>query len=74
MPYARIKLRVLTEHRAMRKAGLRPVRMWAPDSRAPDFAQECARQSQLVNLTDADDVDTQTLLAHNLGNIEGWTA
>jgi len=30
----------------MRKAGLRLVQFWVPDTRAPGFAAECRRQSQ----------------------------
>ncbi|MDQ2802510.1 MAG: antitoxin MazE family protein [Pseudomonadota bacterium] len=29
-------------------AGLRPVQIWVPDTRAAGFAEECARQSRLV--------------------------
>lgn len=30
----------------MRRAGLRLVQFWVPDSRIPGFADECRRQSQ----------------------------
>ena len=34
------------KHRAgLRAAGLRPVQIWVPDTRRPDFADECRRQS-----------------------------
>jgi Protein of unknown function (DUF3018) len=72
MTCAHIKPRVQTLHRAMRKAGLRPMQIWVPDSRKPDFAAECARQSQLVNLTDADGRGIQALLDRSLYDIEGW--
>lgn len=29
----------------MRKAGLRPVTIWVPDTRRAGFAEECRRQS-----------------------------
>jgi len=29
----------------MRRAGLRLVQLWVPDTRAPGFAEECRRQS-----------------------------
>lgn len=32
----------------MRLAGLRPVQIWLPDTRAPGFAAECKRQSLLL--------------------------
>jgi len=30
----------------LRKAGLRPVQIWVPDSRRPGFAEQCRRQSR----------------------------
>jgi hypothetical protein len=36
-------------HRArLRKAGLRPVQIWVPDVRSPQFAWEAHRQSRAV--------------------------
>jgi hypothetical protein len=32
----------------MRRQGMRLVQFWAPDTRAPGFADECRRQSALV--------------------------
>jgi hypothetical protein len=32
----------------MRAAGLRPVQIWAPDSRDPEFAEKCHRQARAV--------------------------
>lgn len=32
----------------MRKAGLRPIQIWVPDTRSPVFAKECRRQSALL--------------------------
>lgn len=29
----------------LRAAGLRPIQLWVPDTRAPGFAAECRRQS-----------------------------
>lgn len=46
--------RVHKRRNAMRDAGLRPVQIWVPDTRSPDFARECARQSQLVSQIDSD--------------------
>jgi hypothetical protein len=37
------------EHRErLRAQGLRPIQIWVPDTRSPDFAAEAARQSRLV--------------------------
>ena len=32
----------------MRAAGLRPVQIWVPDTRAPEFAEACRRQARAV--------------------------
>ena len=32
----------------LRKQGLRPIQLWVPDTRSPDFAAEAHRQSLLV--------------------------
>ena len=47
--------RVERRRAKLRAAGLRPVQIWVPDSRAPGFAEECRRQSRLVrdSATDA---------------------
>ena len=37
------------KHRvALREAGLRPLQIWVPDTRAAGFADECRRQSMLL--------------------------
>ena len=33
----------------LRAAGLRPVQIWVPDTRAPGFTAECQRQARRVN-------------------------
>jgi hypothetical protein len=42
----------------LRKAGLRPIQIWVPDTRAPGFAEECLRQSRAV----ADGEDEREML------------
>ncbi|MDO8274516.1 MAG: antitoxin MazE family protein, partial [Serpentinimonas sp.] len=37
--------RVQKYREGLRRAGLRPVQIWVPDTRAPGFAPECQRQS-----------------------------
>lgn len=48
-------LQVARARNKLRAAGLRPVQIWVPDTRAPGFAAECARQSRLVAEADARD-------------------
>ena len=37
-----------TYRQRMRAAGLRPVQIWVPDTRAPGFAETCQRQAAAV--------------------------
>ena len=48
--------RVQKHRDGLRKAGLRPIQIWVPDTRRPDFAEQCRRQSRLVG--EADRADT----------------
>jgi hypothetical protein len=42
--------RRVREHRArLREQGMRPVQIWVPDVRAPEFAEEAHRQSRAVS-------------------------
>jgi hypothetical protein len=54
-------------------AGLRPVQIWVPDTRRPDFAQECRRQCMLVAGADGADRATQQLMDEALADLDGWT-
>lgn len=46
------KQRVQKRRDALRAAGLRPVQIWVPDTRAPGFAAEARRQSAVVGASD----------------------
>lgn len=50
-----VAARVQKRRDALRKAGLRPVQIWAPDTRRRGFAAECRRQSELVAEADRND-------------------
>ena len=40
----------VSAHRArLRKQGLRPIQIWVPDTRQPNFGVEAARQSKLIS-------------------------
>ena len=41
--------RVQKRRAALRKAGLRPIQLWVPDTRSPSFAKECRGQSSLLS-------------------------
>jgi hypothetical protein len=40
--------RLRRRHDKLREQGMRPVQIWIPDTRAPGFAAEAARQGSLV--------------------------
>jgi len=40
--------RVARRRAKLRAAGLRPVQLWVPDTRAVQFVEECRRQSRLI--------------------------
>ena len=67
-----VNARVQKHRDALRMAGLRPVQIWVPDTRRPDFAQECRRQSRLAAQADATDVELQRHMDEALGDVEGW--
>ncbi|MCX8086561.1 MAG: antitoxin MazE family protein [Rhodocyclaceae bacterium] len=66
-------LRVRRHRDALRKAGLRPIQIWVPDTRRPGFAEECHRQSLLVAQADRDDTEMQRFMDEALADVVGWT-
>ena len=44
--------RMMSYRQRMRAAGLRPVQIWAPDSRTPEFAQKARRQARAIAASD----------------------
>ena len=59
------------KHRiALRESGLRPVQIWVPDTRRAGFADECRRQSLLLQV-DAQERETTDWLA-TAADTEGW--
>ena len=65
--------RVKKRRNSLRRAGLRPVQLWVPDTRAASFAKECRRQSRLVATADAADPNLLEFLNASLADSEGWT-
>ncbi len=70
---AHVNSRVQKHRDALRQAGLRLVQIWVPDTRRPDFAEECRRQCHLVAQADMADADMQQLLDKALADVDGWT-
>ena len=74
MAIATVKARVKKRRDALRLAGLRPVQIWVPDTRRPDFAAECRRQTRLVAQADTTDTGLQHLMDEALTDVNGWIA
>ncbi|MEN9758876.1 MAG: hypothetical protein RL676_25 [Pseudomonadota bacterium] len=68
-----VALRVKKRRDAMRAAGLRPLQIWVPDTRSPNFAKEARRQSLLVAKADSGDAELVGLLESSAALIPGWT-
>ncbi|CAG0982099.1 Antitoxin MazE [Methylophilaceae bacterium] len=63
----------VNKHRAsLRAAGLRPIQIWVPDTRAAGFMEECRRQSRLAAEHDRQDKETLDLLDEALSDVDGW--
>ena len=69
-----VAARVEKRRSALRMAGLRPVQIWVPDTRRPDFAAECKRQSKLVSQADRADKDMLDFMDEALSDVDGWIA
>lgn len=62
------------KHRTnLRASGLRPVQIWVPDTRRPDFAEECRRQTLLVIQSDRTDFKLQEFMDEAIADIDGWS-
>jgi len=64
--------RVQKRRAALRKAGLRPIQLWVPDTRRPEFADECRRQSKLAAQADMGDTELLDFMDNALADVEGW--
>ena len=70
---ANVNARVQKHREALRRAGLRPVQLWVPDTRRPNFAEECRRQSRLVAEAERGGTESQDLMDIALVDVDGWT-
>ena len=68
-----VSARVQKHRDALRMAGLRPVQIWVPDTRRPDFEKECRRQCQLAAQADSADTAIQQLMDEALADVGSWT-
>ena len=67
---AATSVRVQKHRDALREAGLRPLQIWVPDTRRPGFAEECRRQSLLIQ-NDAAEQDALNWL-ESVADHDGW--
>jgi hypothetical protein len=73
MATTHVNRRVQKHRNALRMAGLRPVQIWVPDTRRPDFEEECRRQCFLVAQADRADTAIQQFMDEALADVDGWT-
>jgi Protein of unknown function (DUF3018) len=69
-----VAARVEKRRSALRTAGLRPVQIWVPDTRRPDFAAQCKRQSRLASQADRDDEELLGFMDAVLSDTDSWPA
>ena len=75
-PSATTAQRVAKRRAALRAQGLRPIQIWVPDTRAPGFAEECARQATIVdaaNREDAEHMDFADAALDEAAELGDWT-
>ena len=58
----------------LRAAGLRPVQIWVPDTRAAGFAKECARQVRLIRESETPERRAEDETWYEASDTTGWTA
>ena len=66
--------RVQKHREALRRAGLRPVQIWVPDTRRSDFALQCRSQSRRVAAADRADTELSNFMEEALADVDGWSA
>jgi len=71
---AHVNVRVKRHRDALRKAGLRPVQLWVPDTRQAGFEDACRRQCRLAAQADMTDIDLQDFMDAALADVDSWTA
>jgi hypothetical protein len=72
MAATHVNERVQKHRDALRMAGLRPVQIWVPDTRRPDFAEECRRQCLLAAQGDSADTTMQQFMEEALADVDDW--
>lgn len=68
-----VALRVKKNRDAMRAAGLRPIQIWVPDTRHPNFLKEAKRQSILAAKADRADPSLSKMAEQAAVLTSDWT-
>jgi hypothetical protein len=71
MPKSTVE-RVRERRDKLRAAGLRPVQIWLPDTTAPGFADEAARQARLLAEWEASPAGRQEMAFWDALAAETW--
>ncbi len=66
--------RVQRRRDKLRAAGLRPVQIWVPDTRAAGFAEECSRQARLIREAETPEGRADEEAWADVSDTSGWTA
>jgi len=64
--------RVQEARHKLRAAGLRPVQLWVPDTRAPGFTEEIRRQCKLIAAAEATPEAREELAFWEAVAAEAW--
>lgn len=67
-------LRVQKYRKSLRRSGLRPIQIWVPDTKNPNFRDECRRQSKIAAESDIADLELLQLMDGALSELEGWSS
>ena len=72
MPDRSVARRVNKHRDSLRAAGLRPVQIWVPDTRAPGFAEVCRCQTALAAASDRADGGLTRFVDAALEDLGSW--
>jgi hypothetical protein len=64
--------RVQQRRDKLRAAGLRPVQVWVPDTRAPGFAEEVRRQCQMIAAAEATSGGREDVAFWEAASADAW--
>lgn len=69
-----VSARVQKHRKSLRASGLRPIQIWVPDTKNPNFRDECHRQSRIAAESDIADLELLRLMDGALSELDGWSS